>query len=74
MVRPDSFKSLLTSQSLAVVQSMDAFAVSIGLVSKQKTGPLALAAKAGTYFGIFQALIGYLGGKGILGWVENYAH
>ena len=33
--------------------------------------------KAGIYFGIFQALmplIGYLGGKGVLGWVEDYAH
>lgn len=62
---------------LAVALSMDAFAVSIGLGSKQKTSPLALAAKAGAYFGIFQALmplIGYLGGKGVLGWVEEYTH
>ncbi len=62
---------------LAVALSMDAFAVSIGLGSKQKTAPLALAIKSGAYFGIFQALmplIGYLGGKGVLGWVENYAH
>ena len=66
--------SLLTGQPLEVALSMDAFAVSIGLVSKQKTRLLALAAKAGEYFGIFQALIGYLGGKGVLGLVENYAH
>ena len=62
---------------LAVALSMDAFAVSIGLGSKQKTSPLALAIQAGTYFGIFQALmplIGYLGGKGVLGWIEDYAH
>jgi len=62
---------------LAVALSMDAFAVSIGLGSKQKTRPLALATKAGVYFGIFQALmplLGYLGGKGVLGWVEDYAH
>jgi manganese efflux pump family protein len=62
---------------LAVALSMDAFAVSIGLGSKQKTTPFALAIKAGTYFGIFQALmplIGYLAGKGVLGWVEDYAH
>jgi len=62
---------------LAVALSMDAFAVSIGLGSKQKTTPLALATKAGAYFGLFQALmplIGYLGGKGVLGWIEDYAH
>lgn len=62
---------------LAVALSMDAFAVSIGLGSKQKTSTIALALKAGLYFGIFQALmplIGYLGGKGVLGWIEDYAH
>ncbi len=62
---------------LAIALSMDAFAVSIGLGSKQKTTPLVLAFKAGIYFGIFQALmplIGYLGGKGVLGWIEEYAH
>ncbi|HEB82087.1 MAG TPA: manganese efflux pump [Gammaproteobacteria bacterium] len=61
---------------LAVALSMDAFAVSIGLGSKQKAGLSALALKAGVYFGLFQALmplIGYLGGKGLLGWVEAYA-
>ncbi|MGG7056057.1 manganese efflux pump MntP family protein [Nitrosomonas sp. ANs5] len=62
---------------LAFALSMDAFAVSIGLGSKQKTAPVALALKAGVYFGIFQVLmplIGYLGGKGAAGLVENYAH
>lgn len=60
---------------LAIALSMDAFAVSIGLGSKGHTKGLGL--KAGLYFGVFQALmpfIGYLGGKGVLGWVENYAH
>lgn len=60
---------------LAVALSMDAFAVSIGLGSKGNIRGLGL--KAGLFFGIFQALmpfIGYLGGKGVLGWVENYAH
>lgn len=60
---------------LAVALSMDAFAVSIGLGSKGKTRGLGL--KAGLFFGSFQALmpfIGYLGGKGVLGWVEAYAH
>lgn len=61
---------------LAVALSMDAFAVSIGLGAKQSLKPLTLAMMAGTYFGVFQGvmpLIGYLGGKGVLGWVEAYA-
>lgn len=60
---------------LAVALSMDAFAVSIGLGAKKNTPGLAL--KAGVFFGIFQALmpfIGYLGGKGVLGWIDAYAH
>ena len=60
---------------LAIALSMDAFAVSIGLGAKENTPGLAL--KAGLFFGIFQALmpfIGYLGGKGVLGWIEAYAH
>jgi putative Mn2+ efflux pump MntP len=60
---------------LAVALSMDAFAVSIGLGSKGNTRGLGL--KAGMFFGTFQALmpfIGYLGGKGVLGWVDAYAH
>jgi putative Mn2+ efflux pump MntP len=59
----------------AVALSMDAFAVSIGLGSKGDTRGLGL--KAGLFFGTFQALmpfIGYLGGKGVLGWVDAYAH
>ena len=61
---------------LAIALSMDAFAVSIGLGSKHKLTPVALALMAGIYFGLFQAfmpLIGYLGGKGVLGWVETFA-
>ncbi|MBI1173633.1 MAG: manganese efflux pump MntP [Sideroxydans sp.] len=60
---------------LAIALSMDAFAVSIGLGAKKDTPGLAL--RAGLYFGIFQALmpfIGYLGGKGVLGWIAAYAH
>lgn len=60
---------------LAIALSMDAFAVAIGLGAKKNIPGLAL--KAGIYFGIFQALmpfIGYLGGKGVLGWIEAYAH
>jgi putative Mn2+ efflux pump MntP len=59
---------------LAVALSMDAFAVSIGLGSKGNTRGLGL--KAGIFFGAFQGLmpfIGYLGGKGIFGWVDAYA-
>ncbi len=60
---------------LAIALSMDAFAVSIGLGAKKNTPNLAL--KAGVFFGVFQALmplVGYLGGKGVLGWIENYTH
>lgn len=54
---------------------MDAFAVSIGLGAKKNVPNLAL--RAGIFFGIFQALmpfIGYVGGKGILGWIQAYTH
>ncbi len=60
---------------LAIALSMDAFAVSIGLGAKKNSSGLPL--KAGLYFGVFQALmpfIGYLAGKGVLGWIEAYAH
>ena len=60
---------------LAVALSMDAFAVSIGLGAKKNVPNLAL--RAGIFFGTFQALmpfIGYLGGKGVLGWIEAYTH
>lgn len=63
---------------LAFALSMDAFAVSIGLGAKQNGYTTkALALKAGLFFGIFQALmplIGYAGGKGVLGFVSEYAH
>lgn len=62
---------------LAVALSMDAFAVSIGLGSKEKAeGIASLAIKAGLWFGLFQGvmpLIGYLAGNGLLGWVESRA-
>lgn len=60
---------------LAIALSMDAFAVSIGLGSKGGTRGLGL--KTGIYFGVFQGLmpfIGYLGGRGILGLIDAYAH
>ncbi|MDR4505814.1 MAG: manganese efflux pump MntP family protein [Candidatus Scalindua sp.] len=61
---------------LAIALSMDAFAVSIGLGSKHKRKPASLSLLSGSYFGLFQALmplVGYLGGKGVLGWIEAYA-
>ncbi|MEZ5538150.1 MAG: manganese efflux pump MntP family protein [Thiolinea sp.] len=61
---------------LAVALSMDAFAVSIGLGSRHLTKTKQLALMSALYFGLFQALmplIGYLGGKGVLGWIEGYA-
>ena len=61
---------------LAVALSMDAFAVSIGLGSKHVNKTKTLAIVVAIYFGVFQALmplIGFLGGKGVLGWVDEYA-
>lgn len=61
---------------LALALSMDAFAVSIGLGSKPVDSHRKLAIQAAVYFGLFQGLmplIGYLGGKGLLGWIEVYA-
>lgn len=61
---------------LAIALSMDAFAVSIGLGSKHTRKTVPLSVMAGIYFGLFQALmplIGYLGGKGVFGWIEAYA-
>ncbi len=61
---------------LALALSMDAFAVSIGLGSKPVGSHKKLAIWAAVYFGLFQGLmplIGYLGGKGLLGWIEVYA-
>ena len=62
---------------LAVALSMDAFAVSIGLASKQKHAWLNVALKAGCYFGGFQILmsaIGYLGGLGLMRYIEHVDH
>jgi putative Mn2+ efflux pump MntP len=61
---------------LALALSMDAFAVSIGLGSKHLRNTSSLAIIAGLYFGFFQGampLVGYMGGKGVFGWVEAYA-
>jgi putative Mn2+ efflux pump MntP len=61
---------------LAIALSMDAFAVSIGLGSKRKSHLLSLAWMSAVYFGMFQALmplVGYLGGRGVLGWIDAYS-
>jgi putative Mn2+ efflux pump MntP len=61
---------------LAIALSMDAFAVSIGLGAKHSCNTLWLALIAGIYFGASQALmplLGYAGGRSVLGWIEAYA-
>lgn len=61
---------------LAIALSMDAFAVSIGLGAKHSKSTIALGFKSAIYFGIFQGimpLIGYLGGRGVLGELDAYA-
>lgn len=61
---------------LAVALSMDAFAVSIGLGTKNNNQSKSLALMAGAYFGLFQAvmpMIGYLAGKSVLGWIDAFA-
>jgi len=61
---------------LAVALSMDAFAVSIGLGTKQNSTVKPLGLMAAIYFGVFQGLmplIGYLGGRGVLSWIASYA-
>lgn len=60
---------------LALALSMDAFAVSVGLGSKCGASP-GLALRCALYFGIFQGLmplLGYLAGRGALGWFAAWA-
>ena len=61
---------------LAIALSMDAFAVAIGLGAKHRQDTTKIAIMAGVYFGVFQGLmplIGYLGGRSILGFIANWA-
>lgn len=61
---------------IAVALSMDAFAVSIGLGAKHNSKIMRLSLMSAVYFGLFQGLmplIGYLGGRGLLGWMASYA-
>lgn len=60
---------------LALALSMDAFAVSVGLGSKCGASP-GLALRCALYFGVFQGLmplLGYLAGRGALGWFAAWA-
>lgn len=60
---------------LAFALSMDAFAVSIGLGIKNKSCLKTMALKAGLFFGIFQALmpfLGFLGGIGLKEYIQGY--
>lgn len=62
---------------LAVALSMDAFAVSLGLGSKQAVFDRWLAVKVGVFFGFFQGLmplIGYLAGIGLESFIESVDH
>ncbi|MEI6896652.1 MAG: manganese efflux pump MntP family protein [Psychromonas sp.] len=62
---------------LAVALSMDTLAVSIGLGAKHNKKRMQLGLMCAVYFGLFQGimpLIGYLGGKGLLGGIESYSH
>lgn len=62
---------------LALALSMDAFAVSLGLGSKRPKKTRLLALVVATYFGLFQGLmpvVGFLGGKGMLTWVDGFSH
>ncbi len=73
----DSIHYMVEVFLLAVALSMDAFAVSVGLGSKNKNNPMKLSFMSAIYFGLFQGImpfLGYLGGKGVLGWVEAYAN
>ncbi len=61
---------------LALALSMDAFAVSVGLGAKHRHHTTKIACMAAGYFGLFQGLmplIGYLGGRTVLGFISNLA-
>jgi len=60
---------------LAFALSMDAFAVSIGLGIKENKDIKTLALKVGLFFGIFQALmpfLGFLGGVGLKNYIQGF--
>jgi len=60
---------------LAFALSMDAFAVSIGLGIKNKSNLKILAFKTGLFFGIFQAImpfLGFISGLGLKEYIQTY--
>ena len=62
---------------LSVGLAMDAFAVSVGLGSKEGRPGFWLAAKIALFFGGFQAFmpaIGFLAGEGLAEWIECVDH
>jgi len=62
---------------LAFALSMDAFAVSIGLGSKQCALWKSVIIKTSLLFGLFQALmplVGYFGGVGLKSYIQAYDH
>ncbi|UJF20348.1 MULTISPECIES: manganese efflux pump MntP family protein [Gammaproteobacteria] len=68
---------MLEVLTLAIALSMDAFAVAVGIGSKNHKSRAKIAFKVALFFGFFQGampLIGYLGGSSVLGWIEYYAN
>lgn len=62
---------------LAIALSMDAFAVSLTLGTRNAHHVNKVALLAALYFGVFQAvmpLLGYLGGVAMFAWFGNFAH
>lgn len=62
---------------LSIALSMDAFAVALGLGTKQTTTNYSLALKVGLFFGFFQGfmpLVGYFAGIGVSNFIETIDH
>ena len=62
---------------LSIALSMDAFAVALGIGSKQITMSKSLALKVALFFGFFQGfmpLVGYFAGLGLSGFIESIDH
>ncbi len=68
---------MLEVLALSIALSMDAFAVSLSLGTRTaaRTAPFTLSWQAAVYFGLFQALmplIGYWGGRELLGFLGHW--
>jgi manganese efflux pump family protein len=62
---------------LSIALSMDAFAVALGIGSKQITMSKSLALKVALFFGFFQGfmpLVGYFAGLGLSDFIESIDH